>query len=60
MSDQQYCNAVDNGTYTNFIYDGAGWGIAQWTFWSRKEKFLQYVLSKNSSIGDLLIQLNFL
>lgn len=60
MSDQEYCDAVDNGTYTNFIYDGAGWGLAQWTFWSRKEKFLQYVLSKNSSIGDLLTQLNFL
>ena len=39
MTDQQYCNAVDNGTYTNFIHDSAGWGLAQWTFWSRKQNF---------------------
>lgn len=60
LTDQEYCNAVDNGIYTNFIHDGAGWGLAQWTFWSRKQNFYQLCQSKNSSIGDLLTQLIFL
>lgn len=60
LTDQEYCNAVDNGTYTNFIHDSAGWGLAQWTFWSRKQNFYQLCQSKNSSIGDLLTQLIFL
>lgn len=60
MTDRQYCNAVDNGTYTNFIHDSAGWGLAQWTFWSRKQNFYQLCQSKNKSIGDLLTQLDFL
>lgn len=25
MTDEQYTNAVDNGTYTNFVYDKAGY-----------------------------------
>jgi hypothetical protein len=36
LSDIQYTQKVDNGTYTNFIKDGAGYGLAQWTYWSRK------------------------
>lgn len=29
MSDEAYTRAVDNGTYTNFINDSAGYGLAQ-------------------------------
>ena len=36
MTDAEYTKAVDNGTYTNFEKDGAGYGLAQWTFWTRK------------------------
>lgn len=60
MTDAAYCNAVDNGTYTNFVYDSAGWGICQWTYWSRKKAFYTFVKSKNRSIGDLETQLDFL
>ena len=60
MSDSQYTSAVDNGTYTNFVYDGAGYGLAQWTYWSRKQNLLNYAKSKNKSIGDLEMQVNFL
>lgn len=42
------------------IYDGQGFGIAQWTFWSRKRDFLLFVLSKGKSAGDLNVQLDFL
>jgi len=27
MSDAQYTAAVDNGSYTNFIHDSAGYGL---------------------------------
>lgn len=36
-SDDSYTDAVDHGIYTNFVKDSAGYGIAQWTFWSRKQ-----------------------
>lgn len=42
------------------IYDGQGFGIAQWTFWSRKKYFLSFVLAKEKSAGDLNAQLDFL
>ena len=60
MSDDEYTNSVDNGSYTNFIYDSAGYGLAQWTFWSRKRDLLNYAKSKGKSIGDLTTQLEFL
>ena len=59
-SDSAYTIAVDNGTYTNFIKDSAGYGLAQWTFWSRKQNLLNYAKSKGVSIGDLNMQLEFL
>ena len=59
-SDSTYTTAVDNGTYTNFIKDSAGYGLAQWTFWSRKQNLLNYAKSKGVSIGDLNMQLEFL
>lgn len=59
-SDSAYTKAVDNGTYTNFVKDSAGYGLAQWTFWSRKQNLLNYAKSKGVSIGDLNMQLEFL
>lgn len=62
MSDDEYVSAVDAGTYTKeqFIYDGFGFSIAQWTYWSRKKAFYEYAKSKNKSIGDLETALDFL
>lgn len=60
MTDTEYTNAVDSGTYTNFIKDSAGYGLAQWTYWSRKQNLLNFAKSKNESIGSLSMQLNFL
>ena len=60
LTDAQYTAAVDNGTYTNFVHDEAGYGLAQWTYWSRKQNLLNYAKSKNKSIGDLEMQLGFL
>lgn len=59
-TDSTYTQAVDNGTYTNFVKDSAGYGLAQWTYWSRKQALLQYAQSAKKSIGDLTMQLEFL
>ena len=60
LNDNQYTQQVDNGKYTNFIYDKAGYGLVQWTYWSLKKQLYDYARSKGTSIGDLNMQLEFL
>lgn len=60
MTNESYTAAVDNGSYTNFVRDSAGYGLAQWTFWSLKQDMLNYIKAKNKSIGDLNAQIEFL
>lgn len=60
LSDEEYTKQVDNGTYMNFVNDSAGYGLAQWTFYTRKEKLLSFAKKQHKSIGDLLMQLDFL
>ena len=58
MTDEQYTAAVDNGTYTNFIQDRAGYGLYQATFWSIKESLLNFAKASGKSIGDWDMQVN--
>ncbi len=60
MTDAAYTKAVDNGSYDNFVKDSAGYGLAQWTYYSRKQNLLDYAQAKGASIGDLQMQLDFL
>ena len=60
MSDEEYTKAVDDGSYTNFVNDKAGYGLAQWTSGSRKQTLWNFAKSQNTSIGDLEMQLKFL
>lgn len=62
VNDETYVALVDSGVYTKeqFIYDQAGFGICQWTYWSRKKALYEYAKSTNRSIGDLEMQLEFL
>lgn len=60
MTDASYTAAVDNGSYTNFEKDCAGYGLAQWTYHTRKAALLAYVKSVGASVGDLDAQLAFL
>lgn len=60
MNDASYTAAVDNGSYTNFTHDSAGYGLAQWTYWGRKQGLFQLCKSRGKSIGDLNTQLDFL
>lgn len=60
MTSEEYTKVVDDGSYTNFIQDKAGYGLAQWTYWSRKEALLNYAKKAGCSIGDVSMQLSFL
>ena len=60
MTDESYTQAVDDRTYTDFIRDSAGYGLAQWTYWTRKRSLLYYAQENKKSIGDLGMQLDFL
>ena len=59
-TDEDYTAAVDSGAYDNFVKDSAGYGLAQWTYWSRKEALLEFAQTQCKSIGDLAMQLDFL
>lgn len=59
-TDDTYTAAVDSGKYAGFVRDSAGYGLAQWTYWSRKEALLAYAKAAGASVGDLETQLGFL
>lgn len=60
LTDEEYTAAVDAGTYTNFAKDCAGYGLAQWTYHTRKQGLLSKAKAAGKSVGDLNIQLSFL
>ena len=60
MADAEYTELVDKGSYANFGNDRAGYGLAQWTYPTRKAALLAYAKAAGKSIGDLEMQLGFL
>lgn len=62
ISDEDYTSLVDNGNYVKdkFIHDGFGYGLAQWTFYSRKENLYNYAKEKNCSVSDYKMQMDFI
>ena len=60
MSDEEYTNAVNSGTYTNFENDNAGYGLAGWTYSTRKKGLYGYAKSKGVGVDDEQAQIEFL
>jgi hypothetical protein len=60
MTDAEYTASIDAGVYTNFVKDGAGYGLAQWTHWSLKQDMYNYIKKLGKSIGDGEAQMEFL
>ena len=60
VTDAEYTAAVDNGSYKNFAKDKAGYGLAQWTYHTRKAALLAHCRAVGASVGDLNAQLDFL
>ena len=59
-NDSGYTSAVDFGSYAHFADDGAGYGLAQWTYPARKAALLAFAKAQKKSVGDLDLQLDFL
>lgn len=60
-TDETYTAAVDSGEITRDMFqDGAGYGIAQWSYWSRKRDMYDFAKKRGTSIGDLGMQLEYL
>lgn len=62
VADDAYTREVDNGVRTkhSFMYDGIGYGYAQWTFPDRKGKMYDFHRARGKSIGDSDTQISFL
>lgn len=60
--DAIYTRQVDNGIITKhqFMYDGIGYGHAQWTHPDRKGKMYDFHRARGKSIGDSETQIAFL
>lgn len=62
MQDTIYTYYVNNGIYTKekFVNDKAGYGLAQWTFSTRKEALYDYALQIGHTIDSTEMQCQFL
>lgn len=62
MTDEMYTHVVNNGSYSEiqFVKDGAGYGIAQWTYWTRKQGLYEYTIKHGFKIDDLSKQIEYL
>ena len=58
LSDEAYTKAANSGKI-DFVRDGVGYGLCQWTFWSRKQALLEYAREYGVSVGDGPMQVNF-
>lgn len=58
LSDEQYTAAADAGTI-DFIHDSCGYGICQWTYFTRKQSLLNYARTVGKSVGDEDMQVAF-
>ncbi len=62
ITDEQYTRMVDDGSYddSQFIYDAYGYGLCQWTYWSRKQGLLDAAKQRHVSIADEQMQIDWL
>ena len=58
LSDGEYTRRADAGE-PDFIRDGAGYGLCQWTYWSRKQALLRFARERGVSVGDEGMQVEF-
>ena len=59
LSDAEYTAAADSGKI-DFVHDSVGYGLCQWTFWTRKKALLEFAQYHGASVGDGEMQMQFL
>ncbi len=58
LSDAEYTRRADAGTL-DFVHDAVGYGLCQWTYFSRKQALLDYAAARGLSVGDEGLQTAF-
>ena len=58
LTDAQYTAAADSGAI-DFAHDAVGYGLCQWTYFTRKQNLLAYAKSMGATVGDETMQVNF-
>ena len=65
QSDRQkskdYASRIDNALVSDeqWCRDGLGWGLAQWTYWSRKQALLTFCRRRSISVANETAQVDF-
>ena len=59
---RRYADEVDNGIKNRWLFarDARGWGLAQWTYYTRKEALYDFCRDRSVSIASLEAQTDFL
>lgn len=62
ISDSDYTNKVNSGVISayDFIHDKAGYGLAQWTYYTRKKGLYEMCKAAGKSIDDLETQTRYI
>lgn len=58
LTDAEYTEAADRGAI-DFAHDAVGYGLCQWTYFTRKQRLLEYAKSMGATVGDEIMQVNF-
>lgn len=56
---KDYAAKVDDGTLASWATDGKGWGLAQWTYHTRKTGLLDFCKSRGVSVANETAQVDF-
>ena len=58
---KDYASSIDNGLVSDeqWCRDGKGWGLSQWTYWSRKEALLKFCRKRSISVANETAQVDF-
>ena len=61
LSDEEYTKQTDSYpvSQARFVYDGVGYGLCQWTYWSRKNDLLLFAQARSVSVGNEEMQVDF-
>lgn len=58
LSDAEYTNRADTGML-DFVHDSVGYGLCQWTYFSRKQGLLDSARRRGVSVGNETLQVDF-
>lgn len=59
LTDKEYTDKFDRAPETCYR-DGVGYGLAQWTFWSRKQALFEFANNRGASVGEEESQVDFI